>query len=96
MPLDTVQAPIVPRWRGPLSLYRGRRRCQHNGLTATPEQLLIYEPAQAAAAGLTAGPVTGETVRATLARLGVRWQRATRWLASPDPAYARTKASATA
>jgi transposase len=48
------------------------------------------------AAGLTAGPVTGETVRATLARLGVRWQRAKRWLASPDPGYARKKVSATA
>jgi hypothetical protein len=44
-----------------------------------------------AAEGLTAGPVTGETVRATLARLGVRWQRAKRWLVSPDPAYARKK-----
>ena len=43
------------------------------------------------AEGLTAGPVTGETVRATLARLGVRWQRAKRWLVSPDPAYARKK-----
>ncbi len=50
----------------------------------------------AAAEGLTAGPVTGETVRATLARLGVRWQRAKRWLVSPDPAYARKKASAIA
>jgi hypothetical protein len=49
----------------------------------------------AAAAGLTAGPVTGETVRATLARLGVRWQRAKGWLASPDPAYAREKSAAT-
>jgi transposase len=50
----------------------------------------------AAAEGLTAGPVRGETVRATLARLGVKWQRAKRWIASPDPAYARKKASATA
>jgi transposase len=49
-----------------------------------------------AAEGLTAGPVTGETMRATLARLGVRWQRAKRWIVSPDPAYARKKASATA
>jgi len=48
------------------------------------------------AEGLTAGPVSGETVRATLARLGVRWQRAKRWIASPDPAYRRKKASATA
>ncbi len=50
----------------------------------------------AAAEGLTPGPVTGETVRATLARLGIRWQRAKRWLTSPDPAYRRKKASATA
>ncbi len=49
----------------------------------------------AAAEGLTAGPVSGETVRATLARLGVRWQRAKRWLVSPGPAYARKKSAAT-
>lgn len=49
-----------------------------------------------AAEGFTAGPVTGETVRVTLARLGIRWQRAKRWLVSPDPAYARKKGSATA
>jgi transposase len=48
------------------------------------------------AEGLTAGPVTGETVRATLKRLGVRWQRAKQWLRSPDPAYARKKGAATA
>ena len=46
--------------------------------------------------GLTAARVSGETVRATLARSGVRWQRAKRWITSPDPAYARKKASATA
>jgi len=50
----------------------------------------------AAAEGLTAGPVSGETVRATLARLGLKWPRAKRWIASPDPAYQRKKASATA
>jgi transposase len=49
-----------------------------------------------AAEGLTTGPVTGETVRATLARFGVRWQRAKQWIASPDPAYARKKGGATA
>jgi transposase len=48
------------------------------------------------AQGLTAARVSGETVRATLARLGVRWRRAKRWITSPDPAYARKKASATA
>jgi transposase len=49
-----------------------------------------------AAEGLTAGVVSGETVRATLQRLGVRWQRAKRWLRSPDPAYALKKSGATA
>src|SRR5687768_6252458 len=48
------------------------------------------------AAGLTATRVSGETVRATLARLGVRWRRAKRWITSPDPAYQRKKAPATA
>jgi hypothetical protein len=39
--------------------------------------------------------VSGETVRATLApRMGgVPWQRAKRWITSPDPEYERKKAS---
>ena len=41
--------------------------------------------------GITQRPVSGETIRATLARLGVRWQRAKRWMESPDPEYARKK-----
>jgi hypothetical protein len=42
--------------------------------------------------GLTKERITAETVRATLARrLGVRWQRAKRWITSPDPEYARKK-----
>ena len=41
--------------------------------------------------GLTEERVTGETLRATLARMGVRWERAKRWIASPDPEYARKK-----
>jgi transposase len=45
--------------------------------------------AVAFAQGLTATQVTGETVRATLARMGVRWQRAKHWITSPDPEYAR-------
>lgn len=44
---------------------------------------------------LTATLVTGETVRATLVRLGVRWRRAKGWISSPDPEYARKKVSAT-
>lgn len=46
--------------------------------------------------GLTATRVTGETIRATLVRLGVRWLRAKRWITSPDPAYERKKGGATA
>ena len=45
--------------------------------------------------GLTAARVTGETVRATLVRLGVRWLRAKKWITSPDPAYVRKKGRAT-
>jgi transposase len=41
--------------------------------------------------GLTSHRVSGETIRATLARLGIRWLRAKHWLTSPDPAYARKK-----
>lgn len=43
------------------------------------------------AEGLTAARVSAETIRVTLARLGVRWRRAKRWITSPDPAYARKK-----
>lgn len=47
------------------------------------------------AQGLTPERVSGETVRATLARLGIRWQRAKHWISSPDPAYERKKSGAT-
>ncbi len=46
--------------------------------------------------GLTATRVTGETVRATLVRLGLRWRRAKTWITSPDPAYPKKKPAATA
>ena len=46
--------------------------------------------------GLSDRPVTGEAVRATLLRLGVRWLRAKTWITSPDPAYERKKGAATA
>ncbi len=46
--------------------------------------------------GLVERRVSGETIRATLARLlGVRWQRAKRWITSPDPLYERKKDAAT-
>jgi transposase len=44
------------------------------------------------AQGLTAWRVSDETIRATLARMGVRWMRAKHWITSPDPEYVRKKA----
>lgn len=41
--------------------------------------------------GLIPDQVTGETIRATLARLDVRWKRAKEWITSPDPEYARKR-----
>lgn len=41
--------------------------------------------------GLTQQQVSGETIRATLLRLGVKWKRAKQWITSPDPAYERKK-----
>lgn len=48
------------------------------------------------AEGLTDRPVSGETIRQALKRLGVGWTRAKTWITSPDPAYARKKGRATA
>jgi transposase len=48
------------------------------------------------AQGLTEHLVRGEAVRMTLLRLGIGWKRAKHWITSPDPAYARKKAAATA
>ena len=47
------------------------------------------------AQGLTPERVSAETVRATLARLGIGWRRAKQWVSSPDPEYARKKTLAT-
>lgn len=41
--------------------------------------------------GITRERVSGETIRQTLGRLDIRWQRAKCWITSPDPAYAKTK-----
>src|SRR5215213_1680973 len=43
--------------------------------------------------GLTEKRISGETIRATLSRvlLGIRWQRAKRWITSPEAVYARKK-----
>ena len=47
------------------------------------------------AEGLPTARGSGESVRGTLQRWGIRWQRAKRWISSPDPGYRRKKHSAT-
>ncbi|GAC1388565.1 MAG: hypothetical protein NVSMB4_14760 [Acidimicrobiales bacterium] len=51
--------------------------------------------AVAHAQGLIGRPVSGETIRQSLLRLGVGWKRAKTWITSPDPAYLRKKGRAT-
>ena len=46
--------------------------------------------------GLTDHQVSYETIRSAMRRLGKSWQRAKRWVQSPDPEYARKKADGTA
>jgi transposase len=46
--------------------------------------------------GLVPGLVSGETVRATLKRFGMKWTRAKHWITSPDPEYERKKNDASA
>jgi len=41
--------------------------------------------------GLVKEGVSGETIRATLKRFGMKWTRAKHWITSPDPEYARKK-----
>lgn len=46
--------------------------------------------------GITADQVSHETIRQTLMRMGIRWQRAKHWIQSPDPQYAQKNGGATA
>jgi transposase len=39
--------------------------------------------------------VSGETIRATLKRMKVKWARAKHWITSPDPEYSRKKSDET-
>lgn len=48
------------------------------------------------AEGIVPTQVSGETIRQTLLRLGIRWKRAKHGITSPDPAYARKKGGVTA
>jgi transposase len=48
------------------------------------------------AEGIVSTRVSGETIRTTVRRLGLNWERAKQWITSPDAGYARKKGSATA
>jgi len=41
--------------------------------------------------GLVQESISGETIRATLKRFGMKWTRAKHWITSPDPDYERKK-----
>ena len=73
-------------------LHRSPRACGH----ATSVWTLDLLAETAHRHGLTATRITGETVRATLARHGIRWRRAKDWITSPDPAYTQKNSGATA
>ena len=72
-------------------LHRSPREFGHR----TSRWTLELAAETACAEGLTATRVSDETVRATLARLGIRWRRAKTWITSPDPAYAQKNSAAT-
>jgi transposase len=90
---QTTQAAFTPETAAPVQalLHRSPRDFGH------PTSLWTLELAAAEAwrQGLTTERVTSETIRATLARLGVRWLRAKHGITSPDPAYQRRNGSAT-
>jgi len=75
-----------------LALYKSISAFTNAAVDKTSLWTLDLAAEEAHQQGLTAARVTGETVRATLVRLGVRWLRAKTWITSPDPAYARKKA----
>ena len=68
-------------------LHRSPRDFGHSTSVWTME----LAAATAFAEGITAIRVSDETVRATLARLGIRWRRVKTWITSPDPEYGAKK-----
>jgi hypothetical protein len=48
------------------------------------------------AQGMVSQRVSGETIRQTLLRLLISWERARNWITNPDLAYPREKGSVTA
>ena len=61
----------------------------------TSQWTLALAAEMAYAEGLTYRPISGESIRRALVRLGVRWKRAKHCFTCPDPAYIRKKNAAT-
>ncbi len=91
--IHTAQAALTPTAAEALRalLHRSPRDFGHK----TSLWTLDLAAAEACKQGLTTTIVSGETIRMTLVRLGVRWLRAKTWITSPDPEYARKKGGAT-
>jgi transposase len=96
----TVSAPPVPPAAFDAAGRERLREMLHQSPRAFGRPTGVWTLALAAEVafetGITATRVSGETIRATLARMGVRWRRAKHWITSPDPEYARKKVPATA
>jgi transposase len=56
-----------------------------------PSSLWTLAAEVSVAEGIVATRVSGETIRQTLLRLGISWERAKHWITSPDPAYAQKR-----
>jgi hypothetical protein len=66
-------------------------RSQHNFGYQTRLWVVDLATEEGCKRALTTRRVTGETIRATLKRPGVRWLRVKTWITSPDLGYQREK-----
>ena len=82
-PKTKIDAPATEKLRA--MLHQSPRSCGQPTSVWTLELAAEVSFAQ----GITKEQVSDETIRLVLRRLGVRWQRAKRWITSPDPAYLR-------
>ena len=73
-------------------LHQSPRTLGKNQSTWTQQLLaeVVYEQ------GFTEQPLSDETIRRALKRLGANWKRAKHWISSPDPNYTLKKSGANA
>jgi transposase len=92
-PGSSVRHPIGRAFEGePAERWRARlHQSRRNFGQATSLWTLALTAEVSDAQGVTPEPVSPQTVRATLERLGIGWRRAQAWITSPDPECARKK-----